>query len=455
MSSRSQTSPAGFVRLLREHGWGGSRNLVGALLAGRFVGQVGVTLSAQMVMLVLALGQAAIVARWLGPEGKGVLTLVQLLPGMLAIFLNFGINSANVYYAGSRRLDIGTLASNGLTLGLVGSTVGIAAVAILVVGGWLDALMPGVPPAILLLSMAALPASLLIGQFNAILQGLRRISAVNAVNVLHTLATLVFMAVLIIGLQIGLLGAVLAVVGSAVFTLALVGRLLWREGAIFIPRWNPPAVRQLLSFGLRGYVGQLLQFFNYRLDMFLVNFFLDPASVGIYSVSVRMAELLWYLPNSVGFVIFPRAASAKPGEMRSFIPRVFGITVALTFIGAIGLAVLGRFLIVIVYSPAFLDAYVPLLALLPGVVLLGGAKVLTNVIAGHGYPQYNSINAGISLVLTVVFDLVLIPAYGLTGAAVASSISYAATFIIAGGFYLYVRGRVDQCPRVQSVDARS
>jgi len=76
--------------------------------------------------------------------------------------------------------------------------------------------------------------------------------------------------------------------------------------------------------------------------------------------------------------------------------------------------------------------------LLPGVVLLGGAKVLTNEIAGRGYPHYNSVNSGLALILTVILDLVLIPRYGALGAALASSLAYTAIFFTAIGFYLNV-----------------
>lgn len=420
-----------------------TRGVISAMPANRFVGQVGTTLLAQLVVLVLALGQTAIVARWLGPEGKGVLALLQLVPGTLAILLNFGIEAANVYHAGSRRLDIAKLTSNSMMFALISSAVGIGAIVVLAAGGWLGLLVPGVPIPLVLLAMASLPAFFIVGYSNSILQGLQRISTVNAVNVAQALVVLVLMGLLIVALGTGLLGAVVAFVAGGLVTSALVGWLLYGQGGALIPSWSWPTVRMVLPFGLRGYAGQLLQFFNYRLDMFLVNFFLDPASVGIYSVSVRMAELLWYLPNAVGFVIFPKAASAKPAEMSSFTPRVFWTTLALTAAGAVGLAILGRLLIVVIYSPAFLGAYAPLLALLPGVVLLGGAKVLTNVIAGRGYPQYNSVNAGVSFLLTVVLDLLLIPAHGVLGASIASSISYASTFIIAIGFYLALSRTAD------------
>jgi O-antigen/teichoic acid export membrane protein len=188
--------------------------------------------------------------------------------------------------------------------------------------------------------------------------------------------------------------------------------------------------------------------------MFIVNYFLGPGDVGIYSISVGLAELLWHFPNAVSFIIFPKAASTKPEVMNIFTPRVFRITLGFTALGAVGLVLLGKPVISFIYSSTFLPAYVPMVALLPGVVLLGGAKVLTNEIAGRGYPHYNSINAGLALILTVILDLILIPRYGVLGAALASSISYAVIFFLAIGFYLAVSRRKGELSKLQTVAER-
>jgi O-antigen/teichoic acid export membrane protein len=124
--------------------------------------------------------------------------------------------------------------------------------------------------------------------------------------------------------------------------------------------------------------------------------------------------------------------------MNRFTPRVFWIILAITIVGAIGLALFGKLAIRIIFSNAFIDAYIPLLVLLPGVVLLGAGKVLVNDIAGRGYPHYNSITAGVSLIATIILDLILIPLTGVVGAAIASSVSYALAFFTSIGFYLYV-----------------
>jgi len=115
-------------------------------------------------------------------------------------------------------------------------------------------------------------------------------------------------------------------------------------------------------------------------------------------------------------------------------------------------AISGKFLISFLYSETFIAAYLPLLALLPGVVLLGGAKVLTAEILGRGYPQYNSFLSGSGLAITILGDLILVPKFNVLGAALASTISYIAMFLISIGFYLIVvqkeNSNLDAAPKV-------
>jgi O-antigen/teichoic acid export membrane protein len=125
--------------------------------------------------------------------------------------------------------------------------------------------------------------------------------------------------------------------------------------------------------------------------------------------------------------------------MDVFTPQVLLMTLGLISLGAIALAVIGKSLIELVYSSAFSDAYGPMVALLPGIVFLGGAKVVCTDIVGRGYPAYNSINTGCALVITVILDIILIPRYGVTGAAIASTIAYTTIFFTAIVFYALVR----------------
>lgn len=407
-----------------------------------FTQQVGFTLMAQIAGVFLHILTTAVIARWLGPEGKGAIALALLIPAMLSVFLSGGINVANVYFAGSRKLDVCVLTENSVKFAFFSTLLGLMGVGILIVTGWLPVLVPGISQWMILLAMIGLPSGLLCGHFSAILQGLQRIITINVIHLIQSMLTLVLTIVLVIVLRLGLLGALLSYLGPGVVSLLIFAIILRREGGAFCPRWNPSIMRSVLSFGLKGYIGNVFQFFNYRLDAYFVNYFIGTRGVGIYSVSTGLAELLWHFPNAVGFVIFPKAAATKPEVMNAFTPRIFFITLGVTTLGAIGLVFLGKPLIQFIYSLTFISAYLPMLALLPGVILLGAAKVLTNEIAGRGYPQCNSVNAGFAFILTVILDLILIPHYGVLGAALASSIAYTAVFFMAIGFYLVIRRRV-------------
>lgn len=420
-------------------------------LRDAFVRDVTRTFLVQVVSVCLAVAGSAIVARWLGPGGKGVVALALLLPAMLSLLLNAGIGVANVYFAGSRRLSVPKLTANSVAFALMGTIAGVAIVAVVVATGVLGRLVPGVPARLVVVAMLALPTGLLGMYFNSILLGLQRIRVVNILSLSASVVALVLSLALVVVLRLGALGAVLASLGAGVFTTVAGAFQLRRLEGAFRPRWEWSVMRPVLAFGIRGHVANVFQFFNYRLDMLLVNYFLGVAGVGIYTVSVALAEMLWDLPNAVGYVIFPKAAASSPEFMNTFTPRVCRITLALTAVGAVAIALLGKLGIRLVYSQRFLGAYVPMLALLPGVALLGAAKVLTNEIAGRGYPHYNSMNSGICLVLTVIFDLVLIPRYGVLGASLASSISYGATFAVAIYFYRLVSRR----PCVASVPEAS
>jgi len=413
-----------------------------AFTDSHFKRHVGTTLITQMACLCLTVITTAVIARWLGPEGKGIIELALLLPGMLSLFLSGGIGMANVYFAGTRRLDVPTLTENSAKFAIVSTILGVLIVGILVASGWLFVLVPGISIWLILLAMGGLPFRVLSGYLSGILLGLQRIITVNLINLVQGMLTLVFTILLVIGLRVGLSGPILSSLGAGMAGLIILIIILRRAGGVFRPHRNPSATHSILSFGLKGHIGNVLQFFNYRLDMFFVNYFLGSASVGIYGVSVAFAEILWYFPHAIGFVIFPKATATKPEVMRAFTPKVFWIALGVTVLGAIGLVVLGKSLIRLIYSMNFVGAYLPMLVLLPGVVLLGGAKVLTNEIAGWGYPQYNSFNSGVALILTVILDLILIPRFGILGAALASSICYTVIFFASVGFYVIASRRI-------------
>lgn len=158
--------------------------------------------------------------------------------------------------------------------------------------------------------------------------------------------------------------------------------------------------------------------------MFLVAIFLDPAAVGYYSIAVGIAEKLWMLPGAIATVLFPRISSIKDNEANNLTPRVARHTFFIIFVVSLILAPLAKPLIKILFGSVYLPSTVPLLILLPGIIALGGSKILTADLAGRGKPQFGAYSSLISLAVNIPLNLWLIPRWQIAGAAFASSVAY-------------------------------
>jgi O-antigen/teichoic acid export membrane protein len=209
---------------------------------------------------------------------------------------------------------------------------------------------------------------------------------------------------------------------------------------------QPPMLRKAIAFGVKGYAANALQLLNYRLDLFILSAVASAAAVGRYAVAVAVTQVLWLLPQGLSDVLFPRVAqlSARDDsethremvEVKSL--RHVTLTVA---VSAVVLALALLLLVVPIYGESFRESIDLGLILLPGVALIGVSGVLSATIVGRGKPIYSLYIALITTPLTIGLYAVLIPALDAKGAAIASSASYAASFVLACLFYARVTGR--------------
>jgi O-antigen/teichoic acid export membrane protein len=375
------------------------------------------------------------VARVLGPSGKGAYSLILLVPTLLFTLGNLGINISNVYFGGKQKYSWTEIASNSLILALA-LGFAIAAAFLLYFFIFEPSFLKELEPRSLVLATLMLPVNFLFIYFRYILLGQNRIKEFNLVGLASSSALLALIFLILFAFRGEVFGAILATAGAALITTILCIHLVRRVTPI---TWSfhPALFNDSLKFGIKGYLGNVIQFLNYRLDMLLVNFFLSVVFVGYYTIAVSFAEALWYFPGAVGTVIFARTSGVSTEEANRFTPRVFRNTLFLTTLAAVALFILSKSFVLLLFGSAFLPAIQPLKILLPGVVALGSAKVLTNEIVGRGRPIINTIAAGVSLIINILLNILLIPAMGISGAALASTISYSVTSIIV--FIVFIR----------------
>ncbi|WP_427365246.1 polysaccharide biosynthesis C-terminal domain-containing protein [Candidatus Caldatribacterium saccharofermentans] len=125
---------------------------------------------------------------------------------------------------------------------------------------------------------------------------------------------------------------------------------------------------------------------------------------------------------------------------REFTPLVARTVLWVTALGALVLVLFSRWIVLLLYSEAFLPAVSALQALLVGIVALSAGRVLANDIAGRGFPGLNIYTGSVAVLTNVVLNLLWIPRYGIVGAAWASTASYTVSFLSALFFYCRLSG---------------
>lgn len=373
----------------------------------------------------LQLVTIAIIARVYGPEGNGAYNIALLLPSVLATFLNLGIGPANVYFISSGKVSAATVWAFTFKLFLFLSVIGIAVGAFILLQ-FSEQWFPGVSPELLWLALSIYPLSLLLSFISSIFQGLQQFKAFNIILLAQPAITLIFVVFLATMGGGGITWVLFAHLAGLLITL-LAGLYLLRACLLQENNENNENYSAcVFNYGYKAHLGNILAFINYKIDIFLVNFFLSPASAGIYVISVQLCERLWLFSQSISTVLLPRLSELSNDEAtrQELTPLITRLTLFATFIAGAVLGAVGLPLISLVFGPQYLDAYILLLILLPGIILFSASRILSNDLAAQGKPELNMYTAFVVAICNIIGNILLIPSYGLVGAALATTFSY-------------------------------
>ena len=405
---------------------------------------IGVTFTYQLLALLLSLATSMIVARSLGPVGNGQYSVAMLLPTFLVVFLNLGISPANVYYVGRNSGSLVVACRASIRMWCVVTIFGacICAFSIFLRG---DQWFPGVPSALLWLASASFPLGLLQSYLLSMLQAVQDFQRFNIVTFLSAVIMLVLaiVASLLIGNVVSIVAAaVLTQLANLVATYFLLQRRISEMQMVDDDVKCSGYVMQALRYGYKAHLSNILTFVNYKADIFLVNLLISPVSAGIYVISVSMSEKLWLLSQAVSTVILPKLSELHDEKevRRQLTPLITRWMLVIVMLSACMFAVLGPYLISTFFGEGYTDSAIPFLFLLPGIVLASITKVLANDIAARGRPELNTYTSFVVIAINIAGNLCLIPQWGLSGAAIATTIAYSIQAALIVLMYAWLSG---------------
>ena len=391
-------------------------------MSSTFTRQFSQSLVTKILMIVLRLAKNAILARVLGPMDRGIFSLVSSLPELIMTVGNCGIINAAAYQAANETVSTKKLFAN-INLALLLLAVLLLAIALFWVHQeWLvkddvQTLLAYQWP-IALATVLVLYKTVNINLLNV----LNRITSVNLFSLFESLLPLLlFLGFWWLAGVTPLLAAVYAwLLGLAILAVfSSLGR-----GNCWRIRFDPPVQRQLFSYGSRSYFDSLFLKLLLRVDFLFVSAMVGAKGLGYYAMASAAAELLLVVPNSLAIPLYSSLLKNGGQSKDQTVAMVLRMLLATMTVLALLVFLLGKPLILVLFGKEYLPAYIPMSLLLPGLVALSVAGPARLALLGENRPGAVSVIGGLSLLVDIVFNLLLIPLWGINGSAIAATASY-------------------------------
>jgi O-antigen/teichoic acid export membrane protein len=393
----------------------------------RNVNLVAYKASADVVSKTVTLFVTVAAARVLAPEAFGVLALGMTTGWLLGVASDAGLP---LYLARSVARGDGALPAvlrEVMRLRVVLATISLA-VGIAVAALWAP---PSYVAAFLLIVIAQLAGAVL-ETLSHVYRGLGRSEIESTLTLGHRLpAAVLAAAVLYAQPTLFLLSVALVMppVLALAVSFAISGRLVGHErGITAAPRH---VLRDAAPIGL----GILVSALYFRCDVYFLNYWRGLESVGMYNAVFRLVEAMRLVPAAVLAVVFPelcRASSRQPMTRLALVLGAAGaLAMAFTFTAAEGIVHL-------TYGAAYYGAIEPLRVLSVALPLFFVNYALTHqVIAWDGQRRYLAVTCA-ALAANVTGNVLLIPPYGMLGAAWATLVT---ELVVAAGCLAALRGQ--------------
>jgi len=393
----------------------------------------GIFLFGTVFSLLIGLVTRVIVVRYLSKPDYGVLTLALTIFGIVQAVASFGIPLAMVrqfsYYSGKgdeerARATVKIALYLIIALGLIWSVL------LFLFSGFLAETfrMPDLSWVLRLISFS-IPFALLNGYLVSLYQAFENAKAKVIFNdfLLGFFRFLFVVLVILAGLSFfGVVLAYVAIPPILAFVLFFLYSL--KDLSKFKEVLRFKYVKELLSFSAPLALQSILGMIITWIDVLMLGYFLTAKDVAVYGAAKPIANTLTVVLGAVNFLYLPLVSQLFGKNKMKEIKRTYAIITK--WITAITLPIFlvtflfSRGVIWVLYGARYLDAS-PVLSILALTFFLHvafGPNGITLVIFGEN--KFVTLATTIAALINVILNILLIPLFGVTGAAVATLVTY-------------------------------
>jgi O-antigen/teichoic acid export membrane protein len=392
------------------------------------------SVGSKVITMALLFLHGVIIARSLGPEGKGIMALYLNVFNMVICLSDLGTRQSTSFYLSKLEYSLEKLNRLRIASLNIAGFLSIAAMSILFYAMDLTNIQ------IILLVFAAIPFYLYRNFTNGIAMSKRWIGKINMNEIIQAVCELFFTYLLLVVFKLGVISVFIAHLIAMFF--ASLSNYLWvRKLETNLVQLKDFALygTELWQFIRKG-IGYSIPLFvmglNYKIDLVILKYYVSEYQIGLYTLGVGIANILWRLPMILSFVVFSYSVSAKNDIV--FARKLWNNTKKIMLASLVAIAIIGvasKYLIPIIYGESFVESYIPFLLILPGTFAIISFKILNSNLAARGNPLLALKVFSVAVVINVVMNFILIPRYGINGASISSSVSYVYGSVVYAYYY--------------------
>jgi len=355
-----------------------------------------------------------ITARYLGAEGRGIISLFMLNLTIIFMIGSF-IGGPGLVYLVPRH-DASQLL-NASYLWTIFTSVGVSLALFvfnLVEGGLL----------LHLILLSVIQSVVRIQTFYLLAK--KRIKAYNFISIIYPAVLFILLVYFFIVRGHATLGEFfIAFYAGSVITMFISTVLVYKSLTASFTFDLKEIFSHAFKLGFVIQCANILQLLNYRFSFFLLDHYFGKNEVGIYSTAGSIAESVLIIANSFAVIQYSQIANSKiDKENTKLTVRISKVVLLLTILATAMLLLLPQNIFTLIFGNDFKEIKNLLPYLAPGILLFIFSITISHYYSGSGNPKIGLMGSAAGFIVTLIAGLTLIPQYNLKGAALTSSLSY-------------------------------
>jgi O-antigen/teichoic acid export membrane protein len=382
---------------------------------------------------------SVILARALGPEGRGEWALILLNIVLMTLIINFGTPEASIYFIGQKKYKEQDIFFSLIAYSMVVAQL-VSLLSILLYYFNMNYLFYNMKPNIFYTALLVIIIQVVNTQIRHFLLGKKD---VRAYNLVLNYEAIILLIVVVVGTALKIM-SVSALLYLYLFTnvislyLHIIKVNKFVRWAHFFSSIKFIIIKDCIKKGFAYFFTGMGGFWNHRSNFLFLQFFHTTKDVGMYTIALAIPNLIANIPSQISLILYPYISALKDNQTAINLTSVIvKISTLISLLLYIPIIIWGSEIITFIYGEQYKGLNLSLNILFAAMIFDGIVSLLFNHFGGKGKPIYGIYMSIISITVIVMTGFLLVPQFGVSGTAMVRLIAAfcASIFFI----YLFVR----------------